>query len=60
MQIDVETIDGITVATIPVPELDASNVGELKRDMAPILEANTLLVIDLIRVISGPQARKIT
>jgi len=37
----------VAVATIPVDELDASNAAELKRDIAPILEANTRLVIDL-------------
>ena len=32
---------------LPVEELDASNVDEFKRDMAPVLEANTKLVGDL-------------
>ena len=31
-------------------ELDASNAGEFKRDIAPVLEANTKLVIDLSRL----------
>jgi len=47
MEIAVDTIGDVAVATIPVDELDASNAPELKRDIAPILEANTRLVIDL-------------
>ena len=47
MEIAVEKMDDLAVATIPVDELDASNAAELKRDIAPILEANTRLVFDL-------------
>jgi anti-sigma B factor antagonist len=47
MDISVEKTGDIAVAIIPVDELDAANSGELKRDMAPILEANTKVVIDL-------------
>ena len=47
MEIIVDTMGDVAVATIPVEELDASNAPELKRDIAPILEANTRLVIDL-------------
>jgi len=43
-------IAGVTVATIPVDELDASNAGELKHDIAPILETNAKVVIDLSRL----------
>ncbi len=50
MDINVDKQDKIAIAEIPVEELDASNAGELKRDMAPILEANTRLVIDLTRL----------
>ena len=50
MEINVDQQDEIAIAEIPVEELDASNAGELKRDMAPILEANTHLVIDLTRL----------
>ena len=31
-------------------ELDASNAGEFKRDIAPVLQANTKLVLDLSRL----------
>jgi anti-sigma B factor antagonist len=35
---------------LPVEELDVSNTGEFKRDIAPVLEANTKLVFDLSRL----------
>ena len=47
MDIAVDKLGDVVVATIPVDELDASSSVELKRDIAPILEANTRLVIDL-------------
>jgi anti-sigma B factor antagonist len=43
-------MSNVAVALIPVDELDASNAGELKREIAPLLEANTRLVIDLSRL----------
>jgi anti-sigma B factor antagonist len=49
MQIQVDKLGDVSVAIIAVDELDASNAGELKRDMAPILDANTKMVIDLSR-----------
>jgi anti-sigma B factor antagonist len=50
MEIPVESVDGVTVAAVPVEELDASNAGDFKRDVAPLLEATTKLVLDLSRV----------
>jgi anti-sigma B factor antagonist len=50
MEIAVEKIDDVAVVQVPVEELDASNVGEFKRDMTPALEANTQLVFDLRRL----------
>ena len=47
MEIAVDKMGDVAVATIPVDELDASNAADLKRDIAPILEGNTRLVIDL-------------
>jgi anti-sigma B factor antagonist len=47
MEIAADKIGNVAVAVIPLDELDASNAGDLKRDIAPILEANTRLVIDL-------------
>ena len=43
----VNNFDGVGVASVPVDELDASNSGEFKRDIAPVLQANTKLVLDL-------------
>ncbi|MGE5306750.1 MAG: STAS domain-containing protein [Alphaproteobacteria bacterium] len=47
MEIAVEKVGDVAIVQIPVDELDASNTGELKHDIAPVLEANTKLVIDL-------------
>jgi anti-sigma B factor antagonist len=46
----VETIGDVAVAVVAVEELDASNAAEFKRDMAPVLDASTKLVLDLSRV----------
>lgn len=50
MKIALDTINAVAVARIPVDELDASNAAELKRDISPILDSNTRLVIDLSRL----------
>ena len=50
MEIAADKNGNVAVILVPVDELDASNAGELKRDIAPILEANSQLVIDLSRV----------
>jgi anti-sigma B factor antagonist len=50
MEIAVDQLDDVAVAVIPVDELDASNAGEMKRDIAPTLEASTKVVIDLSRL----------
>ena len=50
MEIAVDKIDSVAVATVPVDELDASNAEEFKRDMAPVLQTNTRLVLDLSRL----------
>jgi anti-sigma B factor antagonist len=50
MEITVEKAGDIAVAEVPVDELDASNSPEFKRDMAPVLQANTKLVLDLSRL----------
>jgi anti-sigma B factor antagonist len=46
----VDKVGAVAVAVIPVDELDASNSGEMKRDMTPILQANEKVVIDLGRL----------
>jgi anti-sigma B factor antagonist len=50
MEIPVDSMDGVAVAALPMEELDASNAGDFKRDVGPLLEANTKLVFDLNRV----------
>ena len=50
MELAIEKVGDVAVVEIPVDELDASNTGELKHDIAPVLEANTKLVIDLSRL----------
>jgi len=50
MEIVVDKVGDVAVAAVPVDELDASNVGEFKRDVAPILEANAKLVLDMGRL----------
>lgn len=50
MEIAVDKMGDVAIAELPVEELDASNAGELKHDIAPLLEAHTKLVIDLRRL----------
>jgi anti-sigma B factor antagonist len=40
----------VTVAVMPMEELDASNSAEFKRDVAPLLDATRKLVFDLARL----------
>jgi anti-sigma B factor antagonist len=50
MDIMVRRLNDVAVATVAVEDLDASNAGDFKRDMAPVLEAHSRLVLDLSRV----------
>ena len=50
MVIAFDKIGDVTVAVVPMQELDASNSAEFKRDVAPLLEATTKLVFDLSRL----------
>jgi len=50
MAIAVETVGDVSVAVVPMEELDASNSAEFKREVAPLLEATTKLVFDLSRL----------
>ena len=50
MQIAFEKVGDVAVAAVPVEELDASNAGEFKRDIASLLETNTKMVLDLGRL----------
>jgi anti-sigma B factor antagonist len=50
MQLAFEQIGDVAVSVVPVEELDASNAGEFKREIASLLEANAKLVLDLTRL----------
>jgi len=50
MEIAIDKVGDIAVAEMPVDELDASNAPEFKRDIAPVLQTNTKLVLDLSRL----------
>ncbi|HTA40997.1 MAG TPA: STAS domain-containing protein [Bryobacteraceae bacterium] len=50
MEIPVDKLGDVNVAAIPVDELDASNAGEFKRDIAPVLQSGAKLVLDLSRL----------
>jgi len=47
MELAIDKIGDITVVALPEDELDASNSSELKRDIAPVLQVNTKVVLDL-------------
>jgi len=50
MDIVLQQLGEVAIATVPVEELDASNAGDFKRDMAPILDGHPKVVLDLSRV----------
>ena len=50
MEIQAEQCGNITIASLPVRELDAGNAGELKRAITPVLESSTRVVLDLSRL----------
>jgi len=50
MVIAFDKVGDVTVAVVPMQELDASNSAEFKRDVAPLLDATTKLVFDLSRL----------
>jgi len=50
MAIAFDTVGDVTVAVVPMEELDASNSAEFKRDAAPLLESTLKLVFDLSRL----------
>jgi anti-sigma B factor antagonist len=50
MEIAVDKVGDVAVVELLVAELDASNAGEFKDDIAPVLEANTKLAFDLSRL----------
>jgi anti-sigma B factor antagonist len=50
MQMAFQKVGDVGIVTVPVEELDAGNAGEFKRDIAPLLEVNAKLVLDLSRL----------
>lgn len=50
MEIPTEDRLRVTIAEIPVKELDASNASDLKSAMAPILDSHPKVVVNLRRV----------
>ena len=50
MEIPTESKLSVTIAEIPVKELDASNAGDLKSAMVSILDSNRKMVVNLCRV----------
>jgi anti-sigma B factor antagonist len=50
MAIAVDQLGDVTVAVVPMEELDASNAAQFKRDVTPLLESTTKLVFDLSRL----------
>jgi anti-sigma B factor antagonist len=47
MDIAVEKFGAVTIATLHRDELDASNVNDFKRDVAPMLAENSNVILDL-------------
>jgi len=50
MELTIDKTGDVAAVSVPVDELDASNASELKRDIAPLLQANVKVVLDLGRV----------
>lgn len=47
MEIPIESSHNVTVAEVPVKELDAGNAAELKSAMSQIIEQNSRIVLDV-------------
>jgi anti-sigma B factor antagonist len=47
MDIAVEKFGAVTIATLHGDDLDASNVNDFKRDIAPVLAGNGNVIVDL-------------
>jgi anti-sigma B factor antagonist len=50
MNIVQQQLGDVAVVTVPVEELDAGNAAEFKRDIAPVIDGNAKLVLDLSRL----------
>jgi len=47
MELNVEKVENVAVVKVPGRSLEASNVGEFRRNMASILDENTSVVLDI-------------
>jgi anti-sigma B factor antagonist len=50
MQLTVERVKDVAVVTVNIEQFDASNAGDFKRQMAPVQQQSSRLVLDLGRV----------
>lgn len=50
MEVLLETAHDVAITTVPVDELDAGNVAEFRREIGPILESHTKVILDLSRL----------
>ncbi len=50
MDVRVDQTNDVAIVPVPVAELDAANSAEFKRDMAPVLEAQSKVVLDLTKL----------
>src|SRR5579863_3084432 len=50
MELTTEKINDVTVASLIGDHLDASNADEFKRDMAPLLDGNACIVLDMSEI----------
>ncbi len=50
MAIESEQMGDVTVAAVPMEELDASNSADFKRDIGSVLDSTTKLALDLSRL----------
>lgn len=50
MNISALKIGDVAVVELPIEELDAGNVADFKRDMAPVLDAHAKVALDLSRL----------
>ncbi len=56
MELAVDMIGDVAIVVLPVDELTASNVGDFKRDIAPLLDTHTKMVLDLTRLLFADSA----
>ena len=50
MDFVVEKVQDVAVVELPLEEIDASNAGDLKRDLGPVVDSQAKILFDLSRV----------